>query len=127
MTHPCPDCGLDHGEPMVETPVIVDEVPAVEASVKIAEIEADRDVTIARVSAKVEEGWQESRVKELEGQLAGVQQVLAQLAPPPPEPVPVVVEEAPPADPVMSEPVVEPPPVVDAAPQKAKKANPFWR
>ena len=126
MTHQCPDCGLEHQVDVPE-PVIVDAEPAADAVVQVAQIEADRDVTIARLGAKTEQGWQEQRIAELEGQLTGMQEMLARLNPPEPEPepVPVVVQEPEP-EPVVEEPVAAPPPIVEEQPKKTKRGNPWW-
>ncbi len=126
MTHACPDCGLGHEPAIVEEPVVVDVEPAADAAVQIAAIEADRDVTIARVHAKTEEAWQESRVAELEGRLAGMAETLERLTPPEPEPVPVVIAEPPAPEPIVAEPVAEPPPVAEPAGKPSKRSNPWW-
>lgn len=95
------------------------------ADVEIAKVEAERDVELAKIDVEREEVWQESRVARLEGEIAGMREVLERIAPPEPEPAepvePVVVE--PPAEP-------EPEPVAPApepAPQpKGKKKAGFW-
>src|SRR2546430_15603827 len=95
----CPECGFDRPD-IVEVPAETEAAEtAADATVEIARIEADRDVTLAKVHAKTEESWQETRVAELEGKLAGMQELLDRLNPPEPhpEPRPVIVEPPAPA------------------------------
>ena len=131
MTHVCQGCGLEH-EDVTEPaePVIVDTEPIADANVQVAEIEANRDVTIARIQAKSEEAWQESRVAQLEAELTGMRETLARLAPPAPEPdpdpEPVVIMDDPEPEPVTEEPTAVPP-TPEPAPPKPKKGNAFWR
>jgi hypothetical protein len=126
VTHICPDCGLDHGEPVIEAPE-VDMEPAADAAVEIARLETERDVAVARIEAKSTEAWQEARVVELEAQLAAMRETVDRLAPPEPQSVPIVVEEVAPEPVVEPEPTVAPPPVVEEpAPRKAK-GNPWFR
>lgn len=126
MTHLCPECGLEHAVDVDQPIIAIDPEPAAAAEVEIARIEADRDVAVARIGAKVEEGWQEQRIAELEGRLAGMQEIIEQLTPDPePEPVPVVIE-APEPDPVTTEPTTTAPPIVEPEPAKKRKGNPFW-
>src|SRR5262245_49390200 len=94
--HPCPSCGLPHdlaGAALDDTEVEVAETLGSDA-VRIAELETDRDVTIARINARVETQWQEERVAALEAAFAEMR------ATPPPEEVVVVAEPVP-------EPVIE--------------------
>lgn len=133
----CPDCGVDHHPELAEA---VAEVGAAEvlaegvegaaheeglAEVRVAEVEAERDVEVERIRAKVEAGWQEARVVELEGQVAGMREVLDRLAAPPepeagPEPEPVEVEPEP-AEPAAPEETPAPP-----APAAKKKSGGWW-
>lgn len=130
MSHLCPDCGLEHGDAQV---AVAETEPIAEASVEVARIEAERDVTIARLSAKTEREVSENdlqgRIAELEGQLVGMAATLATLAPTQPmteeEPTPVIVDEPEP-EPAMPEPVAAAPPVVDEPPARRKKSNPWW-
>lgn len=126
MTHACPDCGLTHDAAVAEAPVIVEEADTSTAAVRIAEIEAGRDVTIARIGAKVDTSDQETRIAALEGTLAGILAAQAAAAPPEPEPepVPVVVNEPEP-EPVMEE-SVTPPPIAETPEPKRRKGNPWW-
>ena len=131
MTHVCQGCGLEHEDLAEPTePVIVDTEPVADASVRVAEIEADRDVTIARISAKTEAGWQEGRITELEAQLLAMRETLDRVAPPAPEPdpdpEPVVLVDNPEPEPVIEEPTAVPP-TPEPAPPKPKKGNAFWR
>ena len=129
MSHICPDCGLEHGDAQV---AVAEVEPVAEASVRIAEIEADRDVTIARLGAKTEREVSESdlrtQVAEMQGVLAGLVTQLTPTQPEPEpesEPIPIVVDEPEP-EPVMPEPVAAAPPIVDEAPKGRKKSNPWW-
>ncbi len=129
----CPDCGLDHHPEVIEA---VAEVEAAEvlaegaegaaheegkADVEVAKVEADRDVEVARINAKVEAGWQEARVAELEGKLSGMSEVLDRLVnPAAPEPAP---------EPVAVEPAEDEPPAPEekpAPPVPPKKSKGWW-
>lgn len=108
-----------------EVPEPIDPAPAVEAAaeadVEIARIQAETDIALGKEATKREAMWQESRVAELEGKLAGMEATLAALQPPAPEPV--VVTADPPADP---EPDVPPPPPDQPEEPPAKKSGGFW-
>jgi hypothetical protein len=131
----CPECGLDHHPAETEAAA---EVAAAEliaegaegaaheeglAGVEVARIEADRDVEVARIQAKVEAGWQEARVAELEGKVSGMQEVIGRLTeppaapadPPPAPPVEVVDGGPPPPDETKTEP-----------PRTEKKPRGWW-
>lgn len=125
----CPDCGAEHHPELAEAAAEIDTAEVIaegaadaaheehRADVEVAQIEADAAVELARINAKVEAGWQEARVAELEGQVAGMREIIGRLteppepppAPDPPEPE--VIEEEPPP------PEEEPPP---PAPKKSK-------
>ncbi len=126
MTHPCPTCGLEHA---VETAVVPDVATAA-ADVEIAQIEAERDIKLAKITAEAIDNEQETEIARLRGELAGLRELVERVAPPPPEPdpepVPVVI--APPdPEPVDEPPAVEaPPPVETAPPRSSKKQNPWW-
>lgn len=126
MSHSCPDCGLIHGAEVVEE---VAETAVPEAAVAIAEIEADRDVKLAKIDAEVAESDTSVRLAAVEGEMRGMRDMLSRLMPPEPEPepepIPVVVEPAPEPDPVVESGAV-PPPVVEPAPRGGKKANAWW-
>lgn len=128
----CPECGLDH-HPHEEAPevqaaeVIADGAEGAaeheaHADVRVAEIEAEAAVELARINAKVEAGWQEARVAELEGQVSGMREIIDRLTAPPeppaqtaPAPAPEVIEEEAP-----------PPAEKPAPPAPAKKSKGWW-
>lgn len=118
------DLGFEHADP---EPVIVEEAPDLEpvadASVRIAEVQADRDVTIAKIEHRA---MDDELAVQLAAALAENEALRAQLAPPEPEETPVVVQAPP-------EPEAEPdsaPPVVEGTstpePKGKKRGNPFW-
>jgi hypothetical protein len=123
-----------HGEDGIilydESPAAA-EVEAVEvaagADVEIARVNAERDLALAKLDIKREELWQEARVVELEGQLAGIRETLQTLMPEPePEPAP-----APAPEPVVIEPPVDdvapaPEPVEAAEEPAPKKSKGYW-
>ena len=129
----CPDCGLDH-HPSEEVPevqaaeVIADGAEGAaeheaKADVRVAEIEAGAAVELAKINAKVEAGWQEARVAELEGQVTGMREIIERLTAPP-EP-PAEPPAAPPVEVIDDGP---PPPDENPAPPKAagKKSKGWW-
>lgn len=112
----CEMCGVDHHPEAVEAAAEIEAAEAMadgaegaahevaRADVEVAKVEAERDVEVARINAKVEAGWQEARVAELEGQVSGMREVLDRIMNPPapdpepePEPVAVAVDDGPPA------------------------------
>ena len=131
----CPECGVDHHPAETEA---VAEVTAAEilaegaegaaheeahADVRVAEIEAEAAVELAKINAKVEAGWQEARVAELEGQVSGMREIIDRLAAPPEPPEP---EPAPaPAEPADDGP---PPPAetTESKPAPEKKSKGWW-
>jgi hypothetical protein len=109
--------GFEHADP---EPVIIEEAvdvePIADATVEVARIEADRDVAVAKIEARVAD---EELVAALAALTAENEALRAQLAPqeqqqeavvviadPEPEPEPVA-EEAPPAVEESSEPVAK--------------------
>jgi hypothetical protein len=128
----CPDCGIDHhpeetaAAAEVEAAEVIAEVAAdavheeARADVEVAKIEGETAIELRKIDAKIEAGWQEARVAELEGQVSGMREILNQLtAPPepPPAPEPVTVEE----------PAPEPPaPEPSPAPEPKKKSKGWW-
>jgi hypothetical protein len=71
------------------------------ADVAVAQIEAERDVTLARIAAKVEESHDETEVEALQAELRAMRETLALLSPAPevaPEPAPVIVNDVTPVD-----------------------------
>jgi hypothetical protein len=124
----CPDCGLDH-HPHEEAPEIAAAAVIAEgaegaaeaeagAGVRIAEIDAEAAVELAKINAKVEAGWQEARVVELEGQVSGMREIIDRLTAPPPEPAAPADPPAPVAD--DGPPPPDDKPVPPAAPKKSK-------
>lgn len=118
--------GFDHPdpEPAVEVVEAPDTEPIADASVRIAEVQADRDVTIAKIERRA---LDDELAVELAALRAENETLRAQVAPPPAEEVPVVVEAPP-------EPEPEPesaPPVVEQTstpePAAKKKGNPWFR
>lgn len=125
MSHPCPECGLEHA---VVGQVADDAVPAA-AAVEIAGIEAERDITLAKIAAKSEDPERGEEIARLRGELTGLRELVQRLAPPPPEPEPVPVPVPvpdPESDPVVDEPAVEAPPVVEPAPSSSRKRQSVW-
>lgn len=121
------------------TEVVADEVvePVVDAAVQIAEIEAERDITIAAIHADTQQAaieaeqegsneWQrniESQLAETNRQLSEVTQVLASLIPPPsqqseanPSPTPLADESA-----VPTQDSLEPEAAEEKAPEPPKR------
>lgn len=128
----CPDCDIDHHPELAEAAAsaeaagdLADGAEAVakaegSAGVRVAEIEAEAAVELAKINAKVEAGWQEARVAELEGQVAGMREIMTRLtAPPDPPPAP----EPEPAEVIEDEP---PAPEEKPAPPPAQKKSKGW-
>lgn len=94
------------------------------AEVEIARINADRDVTLAKIDKGMLGEALEAQVAEDAVKADLLDQVLE---PSEPEPVPVIVDDAGPAEPELDG---EPPPVMDESPAPepaAKRAgNPWW-
>lgn len=130
----CPDCGLDHhpeeAEAVAEAEsaeVLAEGAEGVaheeaRGDVRVAEIEAEAAVELAKIDAKVQAGWQEARVAELEGQVTGMREIIERLTAPPeppaepaPAPVTEVVDDGPP-----------PPDEKTAAPPKPPKSKGWW-
>lgn len=129
--HNCPECGLGHESAAAElpaaepAPVVVEPGPN-ENDVKIAEVNAAADVELATISAESRNADLEEENARLRGELAGMKETLATLAPPepPPAPEPAPVPAPAPA-PVLD---VEPPPPAPPAPEasKSKKQSGWW-
>lgn len=139
----CPECGQDHHAADVETEATV-AVEAVEAAaagevgaaaeisdaqVEIARINADRDISLARISAKMADAEAAAVVEQIE--------VAAELGEPEAEPgldaEPVVVvdadaeAEADPTAPPETEPAGTPEPeTADAGPAKRDHKSAWW-
>jgi len=118
----CAECGQALPEPEVVVEEAVDLEPVAEAEVEIARIEADRDVQVAKIEAKVAD---DEIVAELAALRAEVEVLRAQAAPEPEQEQAVVVVADPEPEP---EPVAEPePPVVEPSEEPAaKKRKSAW-
>src|SRR5579859_3945569 len=94
------------------------------SEVEIARINADKEITLAKIEKGILAEAIEAQVAEDAVKADLLEQVLE---PPEPEPVPVVLDDAGPAEPELDG---EPPPVVDEtpAPEPAakSKSNPWW-
>lgn len=91
------------------------------SEVEIARINADRDVTLAKIEKGILSEANEAAAEENAVKAEILDDVLT---PPEPEPVPVVVEESPAEEPVSEAP---PPPVEESpAPVAKEKRNPWW-
>lgn len=115
------DMGYEHADPEPE-PIIQAVEETVAADVEVAKIEADRDVTIAKIAAKAEESHDETEVEVLRGEVRVLREMVERMAPEPepePEPVPVVVNDAP-AEPV---PDVPAPPAAEAPAHRPSKSK----
>lgn len=98
--HNCAECGIEHEAPEPEVVVeeAVDLEPVAEADVRVAEINADRDIKIAKIERGGAEDEMAVRLAEVEGNLMGMREVLdALMNPPQPEAAPVIIEEPAPA------------------------------
>jgi len=121
----CPECGQAVPEPEVVVEEAVDLEPVAEAEVRIAEIQADRDVAVAKIEARVVD---DEIVAELAALRAEVEVLRAQAAPAEQEQQEAVVVVAPEPEP---EPVAESePPVVEPStsdePKGKKRSSPWW-
>lgn len=102
---------------------VVEETVA--AEVRIAEIQAKRDVELARLSVRADENADTSELDTLRGEVRALREIVERLAPPEPdpepEPAPVVIEADP--DP---EPVAEEPPPVENKPTPKPSSGFSW-
>jgi hypothetical protein len=131
--HNCPECGLGHESAAAElaaaepAPVVVEPAGPNENDVKIAEVNAAADVELATISAESRNADLEEENARLRGELAGMKDTLATLAPPEPAPAPppVPVQLPEPAPAALD---VAPPPPVSPAPEgkKGGKATGWW-
>lgn len=96
----CPDCGERVDAHALHTSPESGEAEVAEvadAAVAVAEIEAQRDVTIARIEAKAEEAHDETDVEALRAEISVMREMLNRLAPPAAEetePAPAPAAEA---------------------------------
>jgi hypothetical protein len=123
------DMGFDHQEPAAPEPeaepvVLVDPGPN-ENDVEIARIEAEASVAREELWTQQEGLRLESQVDELRGEIRGMREVLDRIAPPEPEPQPVVVPIPPAEPPESADPVAGPPPVESGPPKGKKKSGWF--
>jgi hypothetical protein len=80
----------DTGEMILAEPEPIAEIT--EASVKIAEIEANRDIQLAKINKGLQEELAETDIEVLRAENNALREQLAMLAPEPePEPEPVVI------------------------------------
>jgi hypothetical protein len=130
----CPDCGGDHHPELAEAAaeVATAEVLAggaegvaeeeADAAVEVARIEGETAIELRKIDAKIEAGWQEERIVRMEGELAGMREVLDRLAAPP---EPAADAESEPAV-VEPEPAEPPAPEETPAPAPAPKKSKGW-
>lgn len=116
--------GYEHEDPEPE-PIVVDDGTAdaaeavSDASVEVARIQADRDVTVAKIEHRAVD---EELVTSLAAMQARLDVIEAAMAPPEPEPVVVVPEPAP-----EPEPIAEAPPETEHhAPKEAPRRRGFF-
>lgn len=125
MTHPCPDCGLEH-EAAVTVPepaVVVDPGPN-EHDVEIAAIEAEARVATEKIYAQERDQELQAEVERLRGEVTGMRDILDRLSPPEPDPEPVVVPVPAPAAAPEPEPAG---PLPESKPPKAeRKSRGYW-
>ena len=122
------DQGFEHPDP---EPVIIEEAPDTEpvadAAVEIARIEADRDVTIAKV---VNRSMDEDTVATIAALQAENEALRAQLAPPEPEPEEIAVVVANADAEAAPEPESAPPLTTEetstSEPAAKRRSNPWW-
>lgn len=119
------DLGFDHPdpEPVVEVVEAPDPEPIADAAVRVAEIEANRDITLAKIEHRAVDDELLAQVAALTAENEALR---AQLAPPAEE-VPVVVAE--PAPVPEPEPEAAPPAIEETSttePAAKKRKNPWW-
>jgi hypothetical protein len=128
--HECPACGLQHG---------AGGAPPANPEVEIARINASRDVEVAKLAARQEKDWNETRIAETEVEAAaatetaaieaesGVEAAEAVADALTPEPDPAVVIEAPDTGPAEEEPTIEPADGGNEPPPAPKKSSwSYW-
>jgi hypothetical protein len=107
-----------------EQPAAVEDITA--AEVRIAEIQAKRDVELAKLSVRADEQADSSELDELRGEVRALREMVELLRgpepDPEPEPAPVVIEADPEPDPVAE----EPPPPVENKPAPKPRTGPSW-
>jgi hypothetical protein len=125
------DMGYEHEDPAPTDrpePIIIEPGPN-ENDVKIAEIQAERDIATQKLWTEQRATELEGEVQRLRGELEGMREVLDRLALPEPaepaesaEPEPVMIPVPAPAAPPEEE---VPPPPEDKKP-KARKSTGWW-
>jgi len=120
--------GFDH--PDLEPEIVVEEAPDMEpvadAAVEIARIEADKEVSIAKIYNRSDD---EQTIAELAALRAENEVLRAQLAPPEPEPEEIAVIVANADAEAAPEPEMAPPVVEDTTTEEPKakaRKNPWW-
>lgn len=120
------DMGFEHESEIVEpdpAPVIVEPGPN-ENDVKIAEIEAAASIAREELWTEAQAVALEANNERLEGELRGIKETLAMLAPPDPEPQEIIAPD--PAPVIAPEETGPPaPPMVDK-PAGGKKSGGGW-
>jgi hypothetical protein len=114
----CPECGQPHEPvPVVEETTVIDNEPIATAEVEIARINANRDITLAKIARGIaeSEAVQEAAIATAEAD--AVKDALA--PPPPPEADPVVVV----SDSQDDGGEIEPPPEADDAPSEPSEPH----
>ena len=119
----CEACGQPVAEEVVVVEEPVDLEPVAVAEVEVARIEADRDVTIAKIESKVADEELIATIAALSAENEALRAAVVPEPEPEPEPVVVVADadaqaEAPAA--------MEPPPVEDAPAEPKKRRSAWW-
>lgn len=124
----CPTCGVDHHAEPPPAETAADELAEVTAAeVRIAEINAQRDVQLAKIGAGIAESETVADLAHAEGVAEGQADVIETLAPEPePEPEPVVIVD--PGAGAEPEPEAEggPPEAEPVSASPPRAANPWW-
>lgn len=106
--HFCPFCGEHHGHALPESEAEVDVAAEVTtAEVRIAEIQADRDIKLARITAGIVDQERDEALAHAEGENEAFREVLAPEPPEetePAEPPVVVVNDEPEPEETLPEP-----------------------
>lgn len=122
--HECPDCGLSHDAP---------GRPAEDPMVKVAKVEAERDIQVAKIQAGVSRDEMLREIEALRAELTVRQEeppiaesvIVEAQADPEPEPEPEVIPVDAPAPEPPAEETPPPPETVPPSKSEKKKAG-FW-
>lgn len=124
----CHNCGAEQPGTAAAAADVAEVAQASSAEVEIARIQADRDVTLARIQAKQAQPELEADLARAEGKAEVLEEIIA---PPPVPEEPIVVAAGDPAadpepEPEMEVPAEAEPP--DAGPAAAVRgpSNPWW-